>query len=538
MKITRALFINRGGLLILDCLLLFFSILSVSSVINISSTYDEATHYAYGEQILQGNSQRTGIHGDSNMPFSALNAIPERIGLLLPSGPIRTFLMNFQTARCITLLFSAMVALLVFHWSKSLYGVIPAFVSFILYIFDPNIIAHSQLVTTDIYAAGMTAFVFYSLWKFARSRTLVNGLVFSFLLGLSQLAKYTAIALIPLCLLTLFLHDLSSLLGTFQTADNIKKFTRRYFGYMAVAAIVLVLTINLGFLFNRTFTNFGGYKLRSDWFQAVQYKYPILRDLPVPFPFPYLDGIDWMRHTQTSGGNSGPAYLFGKLSRDGFPGYYIAASFLKVPISSQIVIIAAFLLYITKPDRRRTFLQNEIFLFTAILFYVVYFNFFFNVQIGIRYYLIIYPLLYIFAGSLFMDWNVFPVISKILSYVLLAYLVLSVLSYYPYYLTYFNEIVWNRTTAYKYLADSNIDWGQSSLQLTQYMNDHPEAILEPQTIQPGLLIVGINDLVGVTDDPAKFSWLRNNFEPVGTIANSILIYRVSPGDIEKLDLTK
>ena len=53
------------------------------------------------------------------------------------------------------------------------------------------------------------------------------------------------------------------------------------------------------------------------------------------------------------------------------------------------------------------------------------------------------------------------------------------------YLTYFNEFVWNRTQAYKYLADSNIDWGQSSIQLSQYLTDHPDAIFEPQNIQAG-----------------------------------------------------
>jgi hypothetical protein len=118
---------------------------------------------------------------------------------------------------------------------------------------------------------------------------------------------------------------------------------------------------------------------------------------------------------------------------------------------------------------------------------------------------------------------------------LLLYLVTSVLSYYPFYLTYFNEFIWNRTQAYKYLADSNLDWGQSSIQLNQYLTNHPNAVLEPQTPQAGLLVVGINHLVGVTVDPNKFAWLRNNFEPIGSIANSILIYQISPADLEKIN---
>jgi hypothetical protein len=44
--------------------------------------------------------------------------------------------------------------LLVFYWSRALHGFLPAVFSLLLYALDPNIIAHSQLVTTDIYAAG------------------------------------------------------------------------------------------------------------------------------------------------------------------------------------------------------------------------------------------------------------------------------------------------------------------------------------------------------------------------------------------------
>ena len=522
----------------LSALLVLFTLLGVLSVQYISATYDETTHFAYGEQMLQGNSKRTGIHGDSNMPFSAWNALPEKLGSYLPAGSIRSYLSNLQTARCMTLIFSVMVALLVFHWSRSLYGTIPGFASLLLYIFDPNIIAHSQLVTTDIYAAGTTCLVFYCLWRFAHQRTLINGIFFVIALGLCQLAKYTTIVLIPLSFLSLFLYDLPSLYQSIHNSGIVKRFALKYLGYFTFAAVGFILIINLGFVFYRTFTLFGNYKFRSDWFQSTKSNYPILNAIPVPFPYSYLDGIDWMRHTQTSGGNSGTIYLLGNLNKQGFPGYYFVASFLKVPIATQIIILAGFILYLIQVDRRKHFLQDEIFLLVAVIVYSIYFNFFFNVQIGIRYYLIIFPLLYVFAGGLFKGWNEFRPVQKISSFVLLAYLVISVLSYFPYYLTYFNEFVWNRTQAYKYLADSNLDWGQGSMQLSQYLTNHPNAIVEPPTPQPGLLVVGINHLVGVTIDPARFAWLRNNFEPVGTIANCFLVYQISPADLQKLDITK
>jgi hypothetical protein len=117
--------------------------------------------------------------------------------------------------------------------------------------------------------------------------------------------------------------------------------------------------------------------------------------------------------------------------------------------------------------------------------------------------------------------------------------VVSVLSYYPHYIAYFNELVWDRKIAYKILADSNLDWGQSRDDLEKYQEGHPEAVYSPGEIQAGQLVVSVNDLVGVTAaGPQQYAWLRENFEPDGTIAYSYLIYNVSQNDIDRLCETK
>jgi hypothetical protein len=178
--------------------------------------------------------------------------------------------------------------------------------------------------------------------------------------------------------------------------------------------------------------------------------------------------------------------------------------------------------------------MNESFLLIPFLFFTIYFNFFFNTQIGIRYYLPIFPLLYVFSGNLFIGWHGFSVTQKVSISLLVAYLFVSVFSYHPYYLPYFNEFVWDRKQAYKYLADSNIDWGQSENELNQYLQEHPDAIYKTHKIMSGHLVVRVNDLVGVTSDLAQYAWLRDNFEPVDTIAYSYLVYKISNEDIVKL----
>jgi len=92
--------------------------------------------------------------------------------------------------------------------------------------------------------------------------------------------------------------------------------------------------------------------------------------------------------------------------------------------------------------------------------------------------------------------------------------------------------------AYKYLADSNIDWEQSKLYLKEYQEAHPEAIISPQyKITSGLIVVNANDLVGVTQKPEMYQWLRENFEPVDTVAYSYLIYDITPKQIDHLCAT-
>jgi hypothetical protein len=262
---------------------------------------------------------------------------------------------------------------------------------------------------------------------------------------------------------------------------------------------------------------------------------PFLDNFPVPVPFPYLQGLDWMRNTESTGNLAGNVYLLGQVSTlKGFRGYYFVATLLKAPIGTQIILLSALFVFFVQKSRRQNLLRNEIFLLIPVLFYAIYFNFFFNTQIGIRYFLPVFCLLYVFAGNLFTGWERFSFRQKSAIFALLTYTFISVISYYPYHMSYFNEIVWDRKQAYKYLADSNVDWSQGKNELDQYMLEHPDAVYKPGKVRSGHLVVRVNDLVGVTTDPEQYAWLRDNFEPVDSIAYSYLIYKISPEEINHL----
>ena len=509
--------------------LLLFLVFSALSVQGRDKTLDEPRHYKYGMNILNGDSNR---FDDSKMPVSAWNALPAKIAESLTDGFLKSYLSKYLVARLMTTLFACVTGFVLFDWARKLYGFLPALFSLGLYVFDPNVIAHSQLVTTDAYAVGMILISSYWLWKFAESRRPQDGSILSVTLGLAQLTKYTALALYPLFAVALLLHDWSMLRNTFHAEHwrGIRRAALQYLKYALVAFSVSILIVNIGFLFNATFESFADYQFRSELFQSLQQKISFI----VPTPYPYLEGLDWVIQREQTGIGYGLIYLFGKLQDHGFPGYYMVASLYKEPIATQLFMIAAFVTYFLNKQKQGTFWRNEVFLLLPVLFFSIYFNFFYNAQIGIRYYLVVFPLLFVFTGSLFTNWNRFFVWQKSLAAGLMVYLAVSVLSYYPYYITYFNELVPDKTQTYKILADSNLDWGQSKSDVDRYFADHPNAKPPTSTPESGQFVVAVNRLVGITTDRERFSWLRENFEPVGTVANSYLIYDISQDDITHL----
>jgi len=399
-------------------LILAFATTNIASVLReFSLTTDEDKHYAYGEKIVSGDSTR---FDDSKMPVSGLNALPKKLASFLDGGKLKQVLSRFYVARTVTIIFSCLLAFLVFHWARLRYGFVPALFSLCLYVLDPNVIAHSQLVTTDLYVTLAITFAFYALWRFSNERNWANGLVCLLALGVSQITKYTAVALFPLFILILLIYDFPAWRSAF-IGLKVSNLLKRYTLYGVYTILVTLLIINLGFLFNHTFTAFGDYRFSSATFNKIQAKFSFLHSFPVPVPYPYLQGFDLMINTEKTGNFSGNVYLLGKISTlDGFPGYYFIASLLKVPLATQAILLFAFISYFTRQERRINFRINEMFLLIPVLFFAVYFNFFFNTQIGIRYYLPVFPLLYIFAGSLFVGWGNFSLLKKLSSLAAIA----------------------------------------------------------------------------------------------------------------------
>ncbi|HEV8438480.1 MAG TPA: glycosyltransferase family 39 protein [Methylomirabilota bacterium] len=504
-------------------------VLEVASMQHLTVTYDEPQHFRYGQNLLRLDSTR---FDDSKMPVSALNALPARLGALLAPGPLSVALGRLETARYVTVLFSLLLAFCVYCWARDLYGPPAGLLALTLCVFDPNLLAHSQLVTTDVYAAGLITFSLYLFWRFLERGGWGPAASSALALGLAQLAKYTALLLYPLFVL-IVLGRFARDLWRVRRERRIGELGRRLlvFGKFALFfPVISLLVINAAFLFNQGFLPLDAYQFRSDFYRSVQASLGALR---VPVPYPFLEGLDWVIQRERTGKGYGNLYLLGELRHgEGFTGYYFYACLYKLPIATQLLLLASVVVYAVR-FRRFDFWKNEWVPACPIIAFTLYFNFFYRAQLGIRFFLVVFPLLYVFCGSLLRDAGSLSRTAKASLAAMLAFLILSVLSYYPHFLPYFNELVGDRTQAYKILADSNIDWGQSRWYLEQYQKAHPEVIVEPEGPTAGTIIVGVNRLTGVFSFE-QYRWLRENFQPVGHVAYSYLIFDVSPSELERV----
>jgi len=168
--------------------------------------------------------------------------------------------------------------------------------------------------------------------------------------------------------------------------------------------------------------------------------------------------------------------------------------------------------------------REEIFLLIPILVYWIYFNFFFNAQIGIRHVLPVFTLATIFCGRFLAAPE--SKLGRYAAVILVAWAGISALSYYPHFISYFNEFVPDRKLAYRHLADSNLDWRGNEWYLAEYVRRHPGVIVDPRKPQAGRIVVPVNALVGVNRSPGEYRWLREHFTPVDHIAYSFLVYDV------------
>ncbi len=110
-------------------------------------------------------------------------------------------------SRCSMMILLVICIIYLFRFVKELYGFETAGIICTLFALNPNIIAHSRLVTTDIAPVSFSLIASYYFIKFINKRDLKNSLKVGFSLGLALLSKLTAIYLLPAFVITIILYS-------------------------------------------------------------------------------------------------------------------------------------------------------------------------------------------------------------------------------------------------------------------------------------------------------------------------------------------
>jgi hypothetical protein len=518
-------------------LLAVFVALQVASNQHKTITINEPDHYRYGWQLLHFQSAR---FDDSKMPFSMLSALPRRIAeATLPPGPLRRHVVTIKFARYVTVAGATLLGWLVFVWARALYGGPGSLLALTLYVFDPNILAHGGLVGTDLFGTAMIALSVWAFWRFLnhdgpgvwRAATM-SALCFA----AAQLAKYTAAYLVPILLGIALGHAAPALWAVVRERDwrGLGRRLGRAGGYAALYVAAFLLVVNLGYWGQRTLKPLAGSEFRSHEFQRVQAALAGVPGLRMPVPWAYVEGLDWVFANERGGVN---VYLLGEMGKDGVVGrrfleYYPVAWLYKEPIATQILLLLALVVYAAR-FRRFDFRRNEWPLACTALFFVWYFVFVYNFQLGYRFALVGLPVVFVFTGSLLSEAAGLGRRARWLVGGLLLYLVASVLSYYPHFIPYFNELLWDRKQAYTVLADASLVLDENHWYMRRYLRKHPAVIFEPASPMAGTLLVRVEFYVGLFFQE-RFRWLRENFAPIGHVAHGHLLFRVTPEALRRV----
>ena len=329
------------------------------------------------------------------------------------------------------MLISVLLGFYLFKWASDLFSPKAGAMALFIYAFMPVILANAQFVTMDL---GVTAFSFitiYYLWKFSRLGKKKYLVYCGLFLGLALGSKFSAVLLLPIIAFLIAVY----LIG--QTGSVDSKIDRLVKLFLAVLAI-----------------SFG----------VVYLSYFMPTDISI-----YLRG---MKSVYADWDPKYPFYLNGEFQAGGWRYYFLEALLIKTPIPALAIFAASFIMF----RRYGISFRDKLFIFIPLLVFLGVTSAKAG-NIGIRYVLPVYPLLILYAGGLVdiikVNWR--RVSLKTVSIASLAvWYVVSAIYIYPDYLAYFNEFVGEPRNGYKYLDDSNIEWGHDLKRLADYQKYHPD----------------------------------------------------------------
>ncbi len=382
-------------------------------------TYDEATHLLCGYVALSGGPL---LNWTDHPPLArAWDALP--LLVLRPSPPpperipyfARADLFLYKNAVDATRLLNSARLWSLATWGALLFGVIAAWsfseaggaaaaAACVLAAFSPPLISNAALVTTDFAPAGLYALLFWLVSR--RRRTPWLWAAAGCALALALTAKFSMIAAPAVLCAGLALE-------WFWRRTAIV--TWRDAALIAGASAITVLVVY------------------APWGPSL-----------------FVRGLI---ATITRIGQARASFIAGHVLREGTLAYFPLAILLKTPPPTLLLALGAVIAWARRWDRDKLWLCLPPAAFLALALRT-------PVQIGYRHVLPVYPFLIIMAGWAAARLWKRDRLGRVALIGLLCWQAADVLAVEPYQLAYFSEFAGGPARGYRWLVDSNLDWGQ------------------------------------------------------------------------------
>jgi hypothetical protein len=477
-----------------------FITLTVSSYTRESATWDEPQHVVTGYSALRFHDYRTDpehppfLRMWAALPLLMLDDVKidlQRIDTVDPvtwAGGGQFFFCHemlyvandadhlLYQARFMIVLLGVLLGVLLFCWTRELFGFWPAVTVLGFYAIEPNLLAHVRLVTTDF---GVTCFIFgtlYFLWRTTRRLTAGNlcGLLGFFVLA--QVSKFSALLLGPIVLALLLVRVCQKAPWPTTIGQQGEVADRRW-----KLAVALGLVVTLAFAtWVAIWVVYDFRYLPSDtlaWRWSFHEDPGILQRTPLLtkavgwidehrlLPNAYSEGflLGQVKAQKRSG------FLAGSYSLDGWWYFFPLAFLIKTPISLILLLLAGLVLCVV---RWRRFLDRGLYALLPLLTFLAT-AMMMKLNIGVRHILPIQPFVLLLAGTAVAELCASRVKPFRLLWGAVCLMAIAEFAWIcPHYLAFFNQFVGGPRNGHKYLVDSNLDWGQDLKGLKDWMDGH------------------------------------------------------------------
>jgi 4-amino-4-deoxy-L-arabinose transferase-like glycosyltransferase len=370
-----------------------------------------------------------------------------------------------MAGRAMMLFFSAGTGLLVFCWSRHLFGLQAGFFSLGLYALCPNILAHAPLATSDLTATFFMLATVSAFWRHLAAPGWANGALSALALGLTCVSKYSAVLLPPM---------LALLLAWRIARDSARARWWRIAPLTFVGHAVVAVAVIWSF-YGFRYSAFAPGLPPADHFTkpwADVLPYIGVHGRLVEFfrewhllPEAFLYGYSWV--VQFAGARG--AFLAGEYGIYGWFSFFPLAFLWKTPLA-VLGATAAGLALLIRSWRRVPWDAIA----PLLVLFVVYWAFSLtsHLNIGHRHILPTYPVLFIWLGALAVSPALRGAWRVALPVLVLAGQAAASFSVAPYFLPYFNRIAGGPAQGYRLLVDSSYDWGQGLPALADWLRSH------------------------------------------------------------------